>query len=218
MHSRVDNSVHETNRLFHPLHTAFDHYVEFNKTRVTDTIAEYLDNLKRKRLSSKLDLAGEIMSERFTVPLETFMDIVSGIVDSINKRVTSTNIYHADKCWLIYAASQGSLVYVVLGNMYDHYKKNTTGPAKANMDKDFFYLEKSPILMRLVRRELSGFDCWNFTKYARMFRFQNLTCLIKDLSLRNLTSYKKRLELFLETTRLDGKFFRYVLPYSQNKD
>ena len=216
---RINNSIVETDSLFHVVRTAEKRYREFTKTRVTDTIAEYLDNLKAKRLGSKLDLAGEIMSDRFTVPLETFMNTLSGIVYSLSKMVSSTNANHKDKCYVIIDASRCTLVRLFIVKMYDHYK-NTTGPAKANMDKDFFYLENSTILMMLVRGELSWIDCWYFPKYVtpRMTRIQILTRLIKDLSLRNLTSYKKRLESFLETTRLDGQFFRYVLSYSQNKD
>ena len=216
---RINNSIVETNSLDDGARTAFKRYTEFSRTRVTDTIAEYLDNLQAKRLGSKLDLAGEIMSDRFTVPLETFMNTVSGIVDSVSKMVSSTTVNQQDKCLLIVDASRRTLVRSFIVKMYDHYK-NTTGPAKANMDKDFFYLEKIPKLMKLVRGELSSLDCWYFMKddKPRMFLFQNFTRLLKHLSLRNLTSYKKKLELFLETTRLDGKFFRYVLPYSQNKD
>ena len=216
---RINNSIVETNSLFHVVRTAKKRYEEFTKTRLTDTIAEYLDNLQAKRLGSKLDLAGEIMSDRFTVPLETYMNAVSGIVDSVSQMVSSTTANHLDKCWVISYASRRTLLRLFIVKMYDHYK-NTTGPAKANMDKDFFYLENRTILMKLVRGEFSWIDCLYFPKYftPRMIRFQMLTRLVNDLSLRNLTSYKKRLESFLETTRLDGKFFRYVLSYSQNKD
>ena len=217
LYSRTYNSIKEIDGLLHVANTAFDHYVEFKKTRVTDTIAEYLDNLKTKRLCSKLDLAGEIMSDRFTVPLETFMNIVSGIVDSLSKRVSITNIEHSDKCWIIWSTSYEQLMYSFLHKLYDHYK-DTTGPEKANMYKDLYYLNKSSIITKIIRGEFYWTQCLSHTKDSelQMFRFPNLTRLIKDLSLRNLTSYKKRLELFLETTRLDGRFFRYVLHCSQN--
>ena len=194
--------------------TACDQYVEFNKTHISDTISEYLDNVKTKRFGSKLDLAGELMSDRFTLQLETFMNIVSGIEDSVSKSVLNTKLYQFSQCFAVWNVSHTQLLHSFFAKMFDHYNK-TTGTQKANMNEYFLYLDKNELLVKFVRDEVDIEECeaiYNFTK-PPMFRLTNLTRLMKDLSLRNLRSFKMKLGSFLEMTRLDGAFFRYVYLY-----
>ena len=195
--------------LLQTVNTAFDHYAEFNKTHITSTIAAYLDNVKSKRLGSKLDLAGELTSNRLTLLLERFIDTISGIEDSVSKTANNINVYLYLKCVFVSDALVNSLLRSFIDKMYDHYNK-TTEPEKALLDKDFFYQESNPIMMKLLRGENAYGECLTFYNYDTppKFPFPNLTRLIKALSLRNLTSFKKRLESYVRMTRLDGQFFR----------
>ena len=203
----------QNQRLVHTVATAVDQYIEFNKTH-KHKISEYLDNVKTKRFGSTLDLAGELMSDRFLLQLENFINIVSGIEDIVNNSVWNTKLYQTFKCVAVRDASHIELLHSFFAQMYDHYNK-TTGTEKANMNEYFMYLDKNQLLVKFVRDEVDSEECYvlYYVRKPTGFRFTNLTRLIKDLSSGNLRSFKIRLKSFLETTRLDGKFFRYVLLY-----
>ena len=190
---------------------ASDQYAKFNKTHISDKISEFLDKVKTKQLGSKLDLAGEFMADRFTLLVESFINIVSGIEDSVRRLATETRFQVYRKCLMLAEASSRWLFRSFVAKMYNHYNK-TTGLEKAYMDIDYFYQERGPLITKIVRGEHFYRECYTFIDEADV-SFSNLALLMKDLSLLNLTSFKKRLESFLETTRLDGKFYRYVLPY-----
>ena len=163
---------------------ACDQYVEFNKTHISDTISEYLDNVKAKRFCSKLDLAGELMSDRFTQQLKAFIKIVSGIEDSVGESVWNTKFYQSYICFAVRNASHTQLLHPFFAKMYDHYNK-TTGTQKANMNAYFLYLDKNQLLVKFVRVEvdIEEEECgafYNFTKPS-MFRLTNLTRLMSSL-------------------------------------
>ena len=207
--------VEKVHRLVQMSDIAFDQNAEFNKTHLSDKMSEYLANVKTKRLCSKLDLAGELMSDRFTLLLESFINIVSRIEYSVSKAVSNINLYEIWKCVAVWEVAFTRLLPSFLDKMYDHYNK-TTGTQKADMNEYYFlYLDKTPLLVKFVRDEIGPEECRGLENFRKIstFRFTNLTRLIKDLSLRNLRSFKIRLESFLEMTRLDGAFFRYVFLY-----
>ena len=195
---------------------ASDQYVEFNKTHISDKISEYLDNVKTKRFGSKLDLAGELMSDRFTMQLENFINFVSRIEDYVSRLKFDAGYHFMLKCFMISNVSSRRLFRSFVAQLYNYYK-NTTGPEKANIYKEYFLQQSDQIMMKLARGEHILEICLTNPDDAEL-PFSNITRLIKDLSLRNLRSYKKKLESFLETSRLDGKFSRYVLPYQTKTD
>ena len=188
-------------RLHKMFNIAFDQYAEFKNTHIGNKISEYLADVKTKRLGSKLDLAGELMSDRFTLLVETFINIVSEIEESVSKLASIMELFQYYKSLVIWNVSRTRLFSSFVAKLYDHYNK-TTATQKANMNEYFRYIDKTPLSLK-----------YRHFSHSPTFRLTHLTRLIKDLSLRNLRSFKIRLESFLEMTRLDGAYFRYVFLY-----
>ena len=183
-------------------------YNELRKTHITDTITEYLDKMTTKTVVSKLDFAGEFTSSRVTQLVENFTNTVSLIAyHAVDTSRDVVNFYTL-KCVIMNMSAMNPLQQLFFAKMYDHYHQ-TNGSERANMDKYFFYGWKNALLTKLVRGDISVIECYKFV--PERSRFPNLLRLVKALSLRNVASFKNRMESFLEMARMDGTFFRYVL-------
>ena len=168
-------------RLRQLINIAFDPYVELTKTHIRDKILEYLDKVKNKRFGSKLDLAGELMSDRFTLLLETFINIVSRIEDGVSKTVSIINVSQYVTCRLALKTSVVGLLPSFLAKMYDHYNK-TTGTQKANMNKYFLYLDKTALLVKMVRdQKIVKGECYELLNFKNQPTFTKLTRMIKHI-------------------------------------
>ena len=186
-------------------------YNELKKTHITDTIEEYLGKMKHMKFVSKLDLAGEFTSSRVTQLVEHFTNTVSRIAYHAVDMSRDVENYYMLQCFLMNVIAKKPLQQLFFAKMYGHYHQ-ANGSEKANMDSYFFYDWKNALLTKLVRGEFSYNECKKFV--PKRSRFPNLIRLLKALSLRNLTSFKNKMESFLEVARMDDTFFRYVLSLS----
>ena len=182
---------------------AFKYYVEIKETHITDTIEVYLGKLKAKRLVSKLDVARELTSDRITQLLNNCIHIVPKIQNSIHDINKDCLRYIISTCKVVRLISNSTLLRSFVAKMSAHYN-NTKAPEKAHGDRHFIYRRMNSSTLAELGNECMS----HFESRVRFSQSLQLTTLLKELSLRNLTSFKNRLESFIEMTRLDGKLFR----------
>ena len=181
---------------------AFKNYMEINETHITDTIAVYLDKLKANRLVSKLDVAGELTTDRITQLLDNFIHIVSKIQNRIHDINNVCLRYIISTCNVVEFISNSTLLRSFVAKMGAHYN-SSSAPEKAHMDRHFIYRGMNSTLAEL------GNECMIYWDSQVQFsKSSYITNLMKELSLRDVTSFKNRLESFIEMTRLDGRLFR----------
>ena len=198
-----NNNLRETNIFLERLAIkASKYYKEINETHIADTIAVYLEKLKANRLVSKLDIADELTSDRITQLLDNFIHIVSKIQNSIHEVNKDCLRYIFSTCEEISVMSNSTLLRMFNAKLGAYYN-NSSAPDKAHMDRHFIRRGKNSALTAL------GNECMiHLESQDRFSKSSNVTNLLEELSLRDVTSFKNRLESFIEMTRLDGRLFR----------
>ena len=87
--------------------------------------------------------------------------------------------------------------------LYDHYE-NTTGPERAAMDRYFLHETNISVLKKLARGKINyeEHNVKSMHTFPSFVDFYNVSLQNVQLTMNNMNS-------FLDTTRLDGTFFRY---------
>ena len=176
--------------------------MEISETHIADTIAVYLEKLKANRLVSKLNVAGKLTSDRITQLLDSFIHIVSKIQNSIHEINKDCLRYIFSTCEEISVMSNSTLLRSFDAKLGAYYN-NSSAPKKAHMDRHFIRRG-----MNLALTELGNECMIHFESQDRFSKSLNVTNLLEEMSLRNVTSFKNSLESFIEMTRLDGRLFR----------
>ena len=179
-----------------------DHWREYNRSLATDIIVAYLENLKNTRYVSKLSLAALFTSDKITKLVDNYQDSVTRSQENIRKLKIDSDVLEKRICHLY------STTYGIMGSwctkQYDHYNRSSDYE-KAAMESYFMPDINSSIYRRIIRRDTTIYsECRLATR--ELTPSQNFT----TLSLRQLTAFKNMLESFLQKSRLDGTFFRYV--------
>ena len=183
--------------------------IEFNSTGTVGAIEAYLHNLKNEGNGSRIHLADVLTLDRITQLVGDFKDLMLKTKEIVFKyMIDYTYIVQLNYLCAVDAAAE-PLLRVFYAKLYDHYKI-TTGSEKDAMREHFTIKDDTSAYAKLVHGETNGTDC-----VGNQYDPPNSEY---NISLRNLTKFKNRLDSFLHKTRLDGTFYRYVPPVLINAD
>ena len=185
------------------LETMRDNWHEYDSSQATDTIIAYLESLKNNRHVNKLSLAAFFTSDKITKLVDNYQDSVTRSQENIRKMMTDLDVFGRRTCGVYFITFYGILESWCT-KQYDHYNRSSDYE-KAAMESYFMPYINSAIYRRIIQRDTNMYDdCLLATR--ELIPSHNFT----TLSLRQLTAFKNMLESFLQKTRLDGTFFRYV--------
>ena len=179
---------------------------QFDRTHALDTIRSYLENLKKQTYVSKLSLAAVFTSDKILKLVVKYQESVTRSQDTIRQLITFKNEMTDGVCesYLYLRTSSYPLLLQWLTKQNDLYNRSSDYK-KAAMERYFMPTINSSIYRRMLRRDGSLWrDC--FDTLIESYPSYNFT----TLSLRQLTTFKNKLDSFLQKSRLDGTFFRYV--------
>ena len=182
-------------------------------TNLSSALGKYAFNLKYRN-ASKTDVTNLIMSKQLPQMLEDTLRIEIKYAERFTIIKTQMTYFDIWRCQCIDTAKSEPLLMSFYTNVYNHYNA-TTSSDRAAMRKYFkflnsngYYFDHSPLNL-LLCGETNNTECSKIT-----------TDIISDApdgydffplySLSPVSSIMKRLELFLDETRMDGSFFRYV--------
>ena len=184
---------------------------QFDRTHALDTIRSYLENLKKERNVSKLSLAAVFTSDKILKLVDKYQESVTRSQDYIRQVITFKGEILGGVCWpYLYLrtspirTSSDPLLFQWVTKQTDLYSRSSDYE-KAAMERYFTPTINSSIYRRMLRHDMSlGGGC--YAKLSRSYPSYNFT----TLSTRQLTTFKNKLDSFLQKSRLDGTFFRYV--------
>ena len=167
-------------------------------------LTPYINNLMKGISASKLSYARMLTSDKST---KLFDDYNTKIIPKshalISKAAFNSEELSSVLCNMIIDASKDPLLKAFFAKLYDRY--NTTAPSDRIVMSDYFKLRRNTLDMKLVRGDIvSG---WKACVTDLDIPLKQL----RNTILGNLTSFKdmmNNVESFLQTTRLDGRFFR----------
>ena len=188
---------------------AISYLIEFNSTGTVGAIEAYLHNLKNEGNASRIFLADVLTSDRITQLVGDVKDLTLRTKEIVFKYMIDYTYIVQLNCLCAVDAAAEPLLRVFYAKLYDHYTR-TTGSEKDAMRKYFMIKDDTSAYAKLVRGEINGTDCVDNTYDPPNSEY--------NISLRNLTKFKNRLDSFLHKTRLDGTFYRYVPPVLLNTD
>ena len=187
--------------------TIIDNLRQYDRTHANDTISSYLQNLKNETNVSRLSVAAVFTSDKILKLVEKYQDSVMRQEDNIRELIDAMNEMAFGVCDNAYSflyAHTRVMLSQWLTKQNDHYN-NISDYEKTAMERYFMPDINSSIYRRMLRRDWRlRWDCHKtLTELVPSYNFTTL-------SLRQLTTFKNKLESFLRKSRLDGTFFRYV--------
>ena len=178
-------------------------------TNVTGAVADYLLNLVGERPVSKINIANFITSNRIRQMLEEYQVMEMKFVetkDILDKQVKQFDIW---RCQFIAEAKSEPLLMALYTSVYNHFNV-TTGSERAAMRKYFKFLDSYPSGNLFLGGVDTDEECPNMIHLLASLK--NLDKGSKAAqSLRAVSRTMRGFEPFLDKTRLDGSFLRYVL-------
>ena len=168
-------------------------------------INRYLYDLKTQTKISKLNVADMFASEkRVLKSWESYVNLLSRFRDINVKLLDDVTYMFYLNCQCSVKSVDTPFLLAFFEKLYDHYE-NTTGPEREAMDRYFLHETNSFVLEKLASGKINSEECnWDNTDI--------LPSLIDiSNSLHNVQLTIDNMNSFLETTRLDGTFFRYFL-------
>ena len=188
------------NKLEH-LNSLLNKAVKYEFPLLAKVINRYLYDLKTHTKISKLSVADMLVSEK---SLESYVNLLPR-VRYINAKIWDDITYMLNlSCQCSVKSVDTPFLLAFFEKLYDHYE-NTTGPERDAMDRYFLHETNSFFLEKLASGEINSEECnWDYTH--TLPSFDNISN-----SLHNVQFIIDNMNSFLETTRLDGTFFRYFL-------
>ena len=194
-----------------------DIWRQFDRSHALDTIRSYLENLKKETHVSKLSLAAVFTSDKILKLVDKYQESVTRSQDYIRQLITFKGEMIYGVCrsyWHLFTLRglhtfRGLLTYPLLSQWVtkqtDLYNRSSDYE-KAAMERYFMPTINSSIYRRMLRHDMWSLwsDCLD--TLSRSYPSYNFT----TLSTRQLTTFKNKLDSFLQKSRLDGTFFRYV--------
>ena len=176
---------------------------EYSRSYATDTIATYLDNLKNETHVSKLSLAAAFTSDKTIKQLDKYQDSVKSLKEHFNIIETALEDIRWAKCQY-YHIMKEPLLAAWFAKQYGHYNRSSVYE-KAAMKSYFMPNVNSSIYISILRNP-------DDLKWKCIFELKNLKTPynFELVSLTQLTAFQNNLESFLQKSRLEGAFFRYV--------
>ena len=185
--------------------TISDNLHQYDRTHANDTISSYLQNLKNETNVSRLSVAAVFTSDKILKLVEKYQDSVTRQEDNIRELISVMREMAPGVCRVAYSFTLTRVMLKQwLTKQNDHYN-SISDYEKAAMERYFMPDINSSIYRRMLRRDRElNRDCRKTLR--ELVPSYNFT----TLSLRQLTTFKNKLESFLRKSRLDGTFFRYV--------
>ena len=190
-----------------------DSWRQFDRSHALDTIRSYLENLKKETHVSKLSLAAVFTSDKILKLVDKYQESVTRSQDYIRQLITFKGEMIYGLCESYYRllftfrglrTSISPLLRQWLTKQTDLYSRSSDYE-KAAMERYFMPTINSSIYRRMLRHDMSLWrDCQETLRES--YPSYNFT----TLSTRQLTTFKNKLDSFLQKSRLDGTFFRYV--------
>ena len=187
-----------------------DYYLDFVKIllnwRGTESehadreMIKYKNGLENAKNVSRLHLAGVLTNARIMQMVKVFQTSIFRIVDNNIKLYSAASNVYWINCACFVEAEDEPILRAVFVKLYGLYKI-ATASEKAAMREYFKFEDDDSFRGNLVRGEMSNKNCLKTN-------IRPMRIMFDRFSYQNFTSFIKRLEYFLETTRLDGKFFR----------
>ena len=203
--SKIDQYLDLTGYYKVNLESITRNWHQFVKTHAYETIGSYSENLKNNRNVSKLSLAAMFTSDKILKLVDEYQESVTRSQDNVRKLLTVVGDISQGACEVYWLPFHSTLLSQWLAKQYDLY--NTSSDyEKAAMERYFMPTMNSSIYRRMLRR--GNWRLWRNCRDARAESFPSYN--FKTLSLRQLTTFKNKLDSFLGKSRLDGTFFRYV--------
>ena len=184
----------------------FNSWRQFDRTHALDTIRSYLENLKKETHVSKLSLAAVFTSDKILKLVDKYQESVTRSQDNIRQLITFKGEMMFGVCefYLDLRISSYPLLRQWLTKQNDLYNRSSDYE-KAAMERYFTPNINSSIYWRMLRHDRSLWrDCLETLRES--YPSYNFT----TISTRQLTTFKNKLDSFLQKSRLDGTFFRYV--------
>ena len=177
----------------------------YSRSHVTDTIVAYLYNLKNETPVSKLSLAVVFTSDRTMKQLDKFQDSVKSLQEHFNKIDANRNDARYMQCQLYVFVLSKNLLTAWFAKQYSHYTRSSVYD-KAAMQSYFMPDINSSIYIGMLRNDEDIYwKCFSEVKKAMKSPYN-----FEFVSLRQITAFQNKLKSFLQNSRLDGTFFRYV--------
>ena len=184
----------------------FNSWRQFDRTHALDTIRSYLENLKKETHVSKLSLAAVFTSDKILKLVDKYQESLTRLQDNIRKLITLKSEMIDGVCdsyWYLLTFSYPLRQWLTKQN--DLYSRSSDYE-KAAMERYFTPTINSSIYRRMLQHDRSlRWDCLETLRES--YPSHNVT----TLSTRQLTTFKNKLDSFLQKSRLEGTFFRYVI-------
>ena len=196
-------NIHEYG--YNCLEKAYNIFTLLDRASTDGKIKSYLRDLKTDKNFSKLHFAGELAWGRITRLIDNYAIFISRTQETVNKMSTVVALDLKMQCECCFEAAKEPLLRAFFASLFDHYKSSTA--SKKAIMRDYFRLkDDGSYWNQLVRGEMNHDPCLELY-YGKAPNDW------KSVSLRNITLFMNKLESFLQTSRLDGQFFRYLLSY-----
>ena len=189
---------------FRHVDTISDNLPQDDLTHANDTISSYLQNLKNETNVSRLSVAAVFTSDKILKLVEKYQETVTRKEDKIRELISVMKDMPDGVCRVAYSFNTRMMLWKWLTKQNDHYY-SISDYEKAAMERYFMPAINSSIYRRVLRRD------WRLRWNCRKTLEESVPSYsFTTLSLRQLTTFKNKLESFLQKSRLDGTFFRYV--------
>ena len=200
-------NIEELNSNVEELH---EKTLELFNTNITNALSDYFYGFIFDSHPSKRYFANLIVSNGVPQMLEDTLRIALTYAERFDISKKQMAYFDIWRCQCIADAKSEPLLMSFYTKVYNHYHA-TTSSDRAAMRKYFKFLDSSHSpLDLLLGGETNNTECSNITKdlLSNSQYAQNL--FTGHFRLLPVIPILKRVELFLDTTRLDGSFFRYV--------
>ena len=178
--------------------------IAYHNTRMTYTIKEYLDDLRKGKLASKLLIAGQFNTYNIVQLVDNFTQSVLTRREDVQALMFAKSSFHWKMCTLPRVV-QNDLPLLRAWYMKLYHSINiATDADKSAMEYYFMVMNHHSLQAKMIRDDKSV-DAALCYKIHGNFPFSTTA------SNRQVASYKKMLDTLLHKTQLDGKLFRYVL-------
>ena len=201
--SKIGRYIDQTRSISDNHWITLNNWRQYDRTHALDTIISYSENLKKETHVSKLSLAAVFTSDKILKLVDKYQESVTRSQDNVRKLFTFKNEMFS-VCQVYWDIRVYRLLRQWLTKQNDLYSRSSDYE-KAAMERYFTPTMNSSIYRRMLQHDwrLRG-DCIDTLKES--VPSYNFT----TLSTRQLTTFKNKLDSFLQKSRLDGTFFRYV--------
>ena len=175
----------------------------YKNTRMTYTIENYLDDLRKGKRTSKLHIARQFNAYNVLQLIDNFTQLVLTNREDMQALIFHKSSFEWKICILPRLVRNDLPILPAWYLKMYHYINRATGTDKSAMEYYFMIHNHQSPQARMVHESTTSPMCYKPSH--RNFHVSSTA------SSRQVTSYKKMLDTLLHKTQLDGTLFRYVL-------